>query len=313
MEETKLPWIDEEAIASAHPTLFHYTNFINLGSILDSGGLFASPYTETNDREEFLAAKSILCPLIADRAKAYLRTEHPEFIEAVLREGDDPDEIVEKDAAIFYDAGLRTNAFKPHLTCFSAHNETHHKSNGLLSMWRSYCSANNGIALGFDTSRLIRKTEELTSTKKFAAIFLDFAAYGSGDPQLQDRLADSDDVIEMYFKFISNQIRHEKPHLNPRALLKLLVLMTSVKHSDFSDEREIRMIVSEGSNENDNREEVKTFGNKIIVEIADCLTEILIGPTKDPESIEAAVRNTLDHRNFSAVSIRHSGTPFRNL
>lgn len=245
MEQNKIPWIDESSIAKAHSTLYHYTNFINLRSILESGGLFASPYTDTNDREEFVAAKSILCPLIAERAKIHIRKQHPEFFAAVLKAGDNPDEIIEKDAATFYDVGLRTNAFKPFLTCFSAHVEPHHKSNGLLSMWRSYCNANNGIALGFDTNRVIKKTEALIESKRFVALYLDRASYGASDSQLQQRLKDADNLIDTYHRFVSAMINSKDPNLDAGALLKLLVLTTSVKHSDFSDEREIRMIVSD--------------------------------------------------------------------
>ncbi len=313
MTEIKLPWIDEEAIAAEHPTIFHYTNYLNLRSILESGGLLSTPYSDTNDREEFRAAKNILCPSIATNLYNFLKAKQPQFMERVEQDGHDPQEICEKDADTLYEVSLRTNVYKPYLTCFSYHSADHHKENGILSMWRSYCSLPGGIAVGFSTEKLIKRSNDLVAKYKFLLMFLDEAIYGDDTEKLKQRLDDCDDVIKINADFIHAKIERREPQIDTDALHKLLILSASIKHPDFSDEHEVRLVVSESQDENDTRDDVQKHGSRIIVEISDCISEILIGPSKDQSAIEAGVRHTLDAFGNSDVNIIRSNTPFRNL
>lgn len=312
LETTLIPWIDEQSLASEHERLYHYTSFINLRSILESKGLRATPYSATNDRDEFFAAADILCPKIYEHAKIKLSQEHPSFFEWAISEGLDPDEELQKDSRTFYEAGLRTNAYRPHLACFSYHSEHHHKQNGILTMWRTYGGDDGGIALGFDTKQVVDKSSKLQSDFGYSAIYLDYASYGANDARLSDRLQDASDLFAAYFVFLDAQIRGKPPTLGIAVLHKLLVLTACVKHADFSDEREIRMIVGAPDESKKYPKPVTMHGVRMLLEIADCLKEIIIGPSKDQKAIAAAVNHTLAEFGKSDVEVRFSQTPYRS-
>lgn len=308
-----IPWINEGALVNAHDKIWHYTSFINLRSILDTNGLRATPYSATNDRDEFFAAADVLCPKIYEHAKDALANEHPSFFEWVRSNGLDPNEELQKDSRTFYEAGLRTNAYRPHLVCFSYHSEHHHKQNGILTMWRSYGGPDGGIAIGFDTKEIVDKTSALQREFGYSAIYLDYASYGMGDAKLNDRLQDADDLFQAYFKFIDAQIKGKEPTLGASVLHKLLVLTACVKHADFSDEREIRMIIGAPDQSKIYPKPVEMHGSRMLIEIADCIKEIMIGPSKDQSAIEAAITHTLASFNRSNIEVRHSRTPFRSV
>ncbi|MSP94596.1 MAG: hypothetical protein EXR00_04950 [Alphaproteobacteria bacterium] len=60
MSKDRLSWIDEDAIAIAHPLIFHYTHAAYLDSILRSGGLYATDCRYTNDLGELQGLRSDL-------------------------------------------------------------------------------------------------------------------------------------------------------------------------------------------------------------------------------------------------------------
>ena len=313
MDEERLPWLDEDDLARKHPQIFHYTNFLNLNSILSSGGLFGTPYTETNDREEFRTAKGILAPAIAKYAQDFLKKKHPSLIEKILHAGEDPENIINSDADTFIESALITNPYRPFLTCFSFHDEPHHKENGILAMWRSYCSENGGIALGFETKKISAKSYVLGKEAKLSMMYLDGAIYGHQTEILQSRLADAAGLIEMYAEFLDSQINHKEPKLDPKELIRLIILSACVKHADFTDEREIRLVINRVDDTKDKRPNLPMRGSKIVVPIADCLSHILIGPTNDPDAIEAAVQHNLRKFDRTDVTVSHSRTPYRRL
>ena len=180
-------------------------------------------------------------------------------------------------------------------------------------MWRSYCPLPGGIAIGFNTEKLIKKTNDLVAQYKFLLMFLDEAIYGDDTEKINQRLDDCDDVIKINADFIHAKIERREPQIDTDALHKLLILSASIKHPDFSDEHEVRLVVSESQDENDKRDDVQKHGSRIIVEISDCISEILIGPSKDQSAIEAGVRHTLDAFGNNDINVIRSNTPFRNL
>ncbi len=313
MEERTLPWIDEDTLAKTYPKIYHYTDFQTLSAILDTGGIFATLFSETNDREEYRSAKHILCPAIETEAKEYFTKNYPELREAIIDHGDDPDSVIRKDSEIFYDSGMKTTPFIPYLSCFSYHTEDHHRENGILTMWRSYCNSSGGIAIEFDTRKLVDKGNLLHKTKKFNVLYFDEVIYAHEGDRLKARLDDCGDLIKMYANFLGAQLSGREPELNAHELIKLAVLSACTKHPDFSDEREIRLVTVIGERAEDQREPVPLIGTKALIEFADCITGIMIGPSRDAGSIEAAVRYNLEKFDRSDITIWHSKTPYRNI
>jgi hypothetical protein len=308
-----LPWINEKQIADRHPIIFHYTDYLNLRSIMASGGLYATPYSQTNDREEFLAARKIIAPLIADHTLSFLEKNHPHLVATIIAAGKDPKLISESDAQITFDSAIKTNVYKPYLTCFSFHKSEPHIDNGLLTMWRSYCSRNGGIAIGFDTKTLIQKSERLLREQCFDFLFLDEALYAPDSEELSKRIGECKEIIEIPARFLHAKIRGIEPKISVEALHKLLIMCACVKHPDFSDEREIRMVASISNIDDGKRAEVVMHGSRAILSISDCITQIMIGPSRDQDAIEAGVRHCLLSARREDIRVVRSETPYRNL
>jgi|CXWL01.1.fsa_nt_gi hypothetical protein len=195
---TRLPWIDEAAIARAYPMIFHYTQERNIEPILRSGGLFATDYRQTNDPDELHALRNPLATLMAQNALPLLR-----YAKALGRfsppESMDLDQVAREEATRFHDILVRALPSSPHLTCFSGHSYEHHRQNGLLTMWRLY-GHGEGIALGFDTAKLIEMTGGLMQSCAADGIHMDQVLYGSDDAALMKRVLQAPAVLQSLLK-----------------------------------------------------------------------------------------------------------------
>jgi hypothetical protein len=105
----------------------------------------------------------------------------------------------------------------------------------------------------------------------------------------------------------------EGPDISKETFLQFFILVSGAKHADFSDEREIRLVVTpalEGL-ENGRQRIAEPQPGKLVVSYLDVLTQIMIGPSADQEGMAARTRSVLDTFGFGHVEIVRSGTQFR--
>lgn len=312
----QLPWIDEDALAVEHPRIYHYTIASRLEPILASGGLLATHYDQTNDRDEMRALRDTLVIRMAEVALERTR--------ARLSRGDIhvdlPEEqfeaIIGGDAHTFFDIMVRVMPSAPHITCFSAHDRPHHQENGLLTMWRLYGGEGQGVALGFDTAKLVAATYRIRDSLAIDTIYLDRVGYGEDDPEIRRRLDDSPEIPALFSTFLIALMegRTEIPETELGDLFKFLTLCASVKRADFEDEREIRLITAQALPHTVNgRDSPSLTGSRILLPFLEALDEVLIGPSNVQEALYQRTQHALAHADMKHVGVRKSHTSFRVL
>lgn len=316
MDVTKLPWVNEAATARAHPLIFHYTRDATLELILQSGGLAATRLDSAllNDPNELKGARDTLVGLMKMVAMPLLR--YAKEIGTFTPPDDwDLDDVTLDEARKFHDIMISALPFVPYISCFCAHDADHQRKNGLLTMWRLY-GHSEGIALGFDTAALVEETNKIIENAAVDLLYVEPILYGVEDSaELTKRLFEADDVIQ---KFADNlvlmlQKKTEGLQFAPMSLSKFLVLICGTKLPDFSDEREIRLIVGEAF-ERVRRGRLppdRVGSDRIVVKYLDALRYVMVGPCDGQEAVAARVRQTLDRFGFQRVEVLRSGTQLR--
>jgi len=132
-----------------------------------------------------------------------------------------------------------------HLTCFSKHVSPQNDANGLLTLWRFYGGDGEGVALGFNTRKLVAATSSIQQSYALSALYLDDVRYGADDG-LRARLAEAPGLVEMFLEFIENVIHGRELDFRTRGqeMIQFIVLAACAKHADFVDEREIRLVAT---------------------------------------------------------------------
>jgi len=308
-----VPWVDETAIAREHGLLFHYTGASTLKPILSTGGLYATTYKDTNDPDELHALRNPLVPLMVLAALPLLKyaQEIGTFMPPIAW---DLESVAREEASKFHDIMVRALPTVPHVTCFSTHSEEHHVQNGLLTMWRLY-GRGEGLALGFDAPRLVELSQEIQRSAAIDGIYLDRVLYGLGDPRLVKRIMEAPDVPQKFAEtlILMLQSRSDAPQFEMQTLLRFLVLICCAKHPDFSDEREVRLIVQqalEGHERGRPRVEEPAAG-RIVVKCLDALRHVMIGPNDHQDALAESVRHQLDGAGFGHVEVHKSQIQFR--
>lgn len=310
------PWLDEAELARENPTIFHYTRLNVLPDILKSGGLFAARYNATNDPEELHSLRHPMATLMAMSATPLL-----EYATALGRfhppEDLDLHEAALEEAAQFHDIMIHALPKPlPSITCFSSHKDDHHKKNGILTMWRLY-GLEEGVALGFDAKKLIEITEDIQKTEAVSGIYLDRVLYGLQDAELVRRVLQSSEVVHQFARTLMSMLDAdiEMPPLRSSTLHKFLRLVCCSKHADFSDEREIRLVVMESDDRmaKGRSRLLQPVPDKILVRYLGALKEIMVGPGESQVAATKQVRQCLDEAGFEAVPVTTSQIQFRFL
>lgn len=317
MDDARLPWIDEKQLAKSIPQLFHYTRATNLGSILKSGGLFATSYEHTNDAAELRALRAPFVDVVREAALRLVLECRDAGAFKVQMSDADAQSIVCTDAGTFHDTTIRALPSPPHITCFSFHDRPHHAESGLLSLWRFYGGDGEGVALGFDTAKLADLTEDILRSWALDFIYLDQVLYGIEDPTLQTRLKDASGLPLMYLDFlrhvIEDRVLEYEAKDRQHELRQLIVLACSAKHPDFTDEREVRLVLSSSLKgyERGRQRMTQIAGKHVLVPLLDALTHVIVGPSRDQERLTKQVRTELNDAGFAHIQMSVSKTPFR--
>lgn len=316
IEQRRLPWLDERALIRKHPRLYHYTKESALLNILASRGLFATHYLHTNDRAEIRALRQPIANHMAARSLQLIRTRLRHGQLKLRQPESELEAKVGEDAEQLFDSMIRSMPVAPHLTCFSSHSGAHQMENGLLTMWRLYGGEGEGVALGFDTKKLVESYEDASAKFGMDYIFLDEVAYGIDDPILQTRLKESESLLGLHSRNLASlldgkELADSDPDIDD--LMKFLVLSTSTKHPDFEDEREVRMVVAPSRNaKRKGKTPLDGPRNRLLISCLEAMEEILVGPGKKQAAIVRAVRAKLKAAGYKHVQVRSSATPFRH-
>jgi hypothetical protein len=268
--------------------LFHYTDLDGVKGIFTSRTLWMSKFTASNDISEILLAIEHFQHFVARTAAEVTKVEG-EFL---------------REAADQLEGFRRTNI------CLASFCEQH----DLLSQWRSYGNDGRGIALGFNSKRLV----ELANRN---ALRLFRCVYDQGD---HERIA-SDLVDALLGAFRAS------PPDGPQARAALirqfnsmfLVVAPVIKDHRFAEEREWRL-VSNPVPFDDPHMIAVLKGNQASVKLTVKLTgdsegmsnmipRVTIGPTLDPHNVSDAI-DVLSQRNgFHISDIAISEVPYRRI
>lgn len=286
----KSPAITIDRLASAFDAtppghLFHYTDLEGVKGIFTSRTLWLSKFTATNDISEIKLAIEHFQSFAARKARALATTEG-DFL---------------REAAEQLEGFRRTNI------CIASFCEQH----DLLSQWRSYGNDGRGVALGFNTTRLLDVAQR--NGLRLLRCVYEPAEHERISASLTDMLLDA---------------RRDAPAGDGSALIArfnevFLGVAPVIKDHRFGEEREWRLVSSPVAF--DHRDIIAVLkGNQASVKLTVKLTgdseamsnmipRVTIGPTLDPHNVSDAI-DVLSQRNgFHIPHIGISEIPYRRI
>lgn len=301
-----------------HAEVYHYTTVSGLNGILGTGTLHATYFPFLNDAKEIYQIKprieQVAIPIMTrvyETAAAANETRRKKMEEAggipYLAEHD-----ALKTVASLYDVtlGLRGGIrfFQPFIVSFCAHTDDYEKQHGLLSMWRAY-GRDSGYAIVFDTKRLWDLVKEEVAHYRYDMPMMGDAVYDTGNEIFEKEFKSLIDALDKDLPRIFQEEGGAYTDLNNQFMLSI----TRYKHRGFSEEREVRIVVSPTDNklfkeakkagEKDQREQKKTcFRDNLSPYVALFdkaksklpIKRIIVGPHADKERRLAKLKSYLD-------------------
>lgn len=299
----------EEGRVSGDPPdiLYHYTSPKGLKGIVEEGTLRCSSAHHLNDTAELTYAVEQIKPHLTE-------------LEEKFREDDSvrPDEFELVTTMI----GLlnQTRRLEVFVGSLSEHNDQ-------LSQWRAYCPDSGGFAIGFDTERLL-------ALRNLQAFHLFECLYKEEDyaPQMEDLIYDT---VEAYRTHQREQggLSDQDRRMHASSFLWLFLdLAVRIKHPDFAEEDEWRLVSSRRTLTEKSVE--SRIGPSTLVpyvnfqfNAADIdvpreidqartspgspITEIVVGPTPHQQLAKRSVQQLLESNGVYGVRVRKSETPYR--
>ena len=268
--------------------LFHYTDLEGEKGIYTSRTLWMSKFTASNDISEILLAIRHFQGFVQRKASELTRAEG-DFL---------------REAADQLESFRRTNI------CLASFCEQH----DLLSQWRSYGNDGRGIALGFNSKRLVELAER-NGLRLFRCVY---------DQAAHERIAS--DLVNLLlgsFRTSPPDGPHARRALVTRFNAMFLVVAPVIKDHRFVEEREWRLVSNPVPFDDPNMIAVMK-GNQASVKLTVKLTgdsegmsnmipRVTIGPTLDPHNVSDAI-DVLSQRNgFHISQIEISGIPYRRV
>lgn len=278
-------------------TLYHYTTPIGFNGIVGSGVLRATHVAYTNDGVEALHAAEVLRARILERQ---LKTTGPD--EQGLLDG--------------IDQGLRnTTPFNtlPHaISCFC-------ESGDQLSQWRGYGLGEGGIAIGFNSQKMV------ASQSRWNGLLVPVLYTDTEQQTLTRNLLDSL-VAEYKATLVSRPIADRATHLTDFLTViaaKATLPSAMIKHHGFAEEKEWRLIHPILSMFELGFQPKSTHLSPT-VELAigakrdgkpDLLpiTDIWFGPGRYQEHALHSCKAFLERHEYAGVRLHKSRTPFRSI
>jgi hypothetical protein len=268
--------------------LFHYTDLEGVKGIFTSRTLWLSKFTASNDISEILLA--------IEHFQGFVERKAVEF---TADEGD-----FLREAADQLEGFRRTNV------CLASFCEQH----DLLSQWRSYGNDGRGIALGFNSSKLVELADR--NGLRLLRCVYDQVAHG--------RIAS--DLVGLLLASYRNArpgTSQERRDLIAQFNATFLLVAPVIKDHRFAEEREWRLVSNPMPFDHPGMIAVLK-GNQASVKLTVKLTSdsdamshmiprVTIGPTLDPHNVSDAI-DVLSQRNgFHISDIGISEIPYRRI
>jgi hypothetical protein len=260
--------------------LTHYTTLSGLMGIIESNTLFASSASFLNDKSELIHG------LEAGKLAVQGKTADAErkWIKAVIEELNEIE-----------DNGL-TDVF---ITCFC-------KKHDVLSLWRGYGGAEQGVAVTFDGPSIayrLRRAKSLPAEVIYAQV-----------TTVQKFRVELKKAINDLREWEETAGEQDEDELKKDAKKLVAKLLPRFKHYGFHDEREFRFVVH-GGDGGDVR--FRTKGSVIVPYIALPIGDrlpinfITVGPGNDVGLTQKSVEHYLRAKGYSDVEVHSSKVPFR--
>lgn len=268
------------------PQLFHYTDLEGVKGIFTSRSLWLSKFTSTNDISEILLA-----------------IEHFQSFVTHKADGLDP-----REGELLRQAAAQLEGFRRTNICLASFCE----ERDLLSQWRSYGNDGRGIALGFDSAKLLELAKR-NGLRLFRCVY---------DTKDQERIAA--ELVAMLLEAFRAQGRvadGEREGLLSQFKSLFLAVAPVIKDHRFGEEREWRLVSQPVAFEDPAMLAVLK-GNQASVKYAvklaehgngrsDLIPSVTIGPTLDPYNVSDAIDLISQRTGFKVAQIEISGIPFR--
>ena len=236
-------------IHEAYGEIFHYTTASGLLGILASKTLWAVHTSFLNDSEEIVGFFDRVLPvLLRDPLDEYVKERSTMLIfqqwASVL--DDDPQSYIAK-RLIQTLKNVLSRAQDHYVACFCTTSDPWQERNGLLSQWRGY-GEDGGYAIVFDSEKL----SELLGAEGGT-----FPQTGLSWADIEYRMDDEslivDDDNKSRIRLVKEAVRSllRDIHIDEKnSLFTDLPFLASIcKHRGFAEEKEVRVVVSEPSQE----------------------------------------------------------------
>jgi hypothetical protein len=264
--------------------LFHYTDLDGVRGIFTSRTLWLSKFTSTNDISEILLAVEHFRAFVEQQADAFTR-EEGEFL---------------KQASDDLGGFRRTNI------CIASFCE----QNDLLSQWRSYGNDGRGVALGFNSAKLLTLAEA-------NGLNLYRCAY---DPASHERIAsDLVNTLLRSYRAAPPTSEEGRKRMIDEFSAAFLRVAPVIKDHRFAEEREWRL-VSDHIAFDDPAMIAVMRGNQASVKLTLALhatpaivEHVTIGPTLDPDNVSDAIEVLSRRNGFAVEQITISEVPYRRI
>jgi len=283
------PAISIDRLASAFDAtppghLFHYTDLEGVKGIFTSRTLWLSKFTATNDISEIKLAIEHFQGFAARKARA-LDSAEGTFL---------------RKAAEQLEGFRRTNI------CLASFCEQH----DLLSQWRSYGNDGRGVALGFNSARLLEVAQR-NGLRLLRCVY---------EPAEHERI--SANLTDMLLE-ARRSSPAEGSELVGRFNEVFLRVAPVIKDHRFGEEREWRLVSAPvafdhpgiiavlKSNQASVKLTVKLTGDSEAM--SNMIPRITIGPTLDPHNVSDAIEVLSQRNGFHISDIGISEIPYRRM
>jgi hypothetical protein len=270
--------------------VFHYTTLEGFLGIIRSRHIHASQIAYLNDAAEMSYGRDLLAQVI--KAQGYLEKGYRDNDATTLVS------LLGK-----YAERARTAEIFTFSLC---------ANDNLLSQWRAYADRGAGIAIGFQTENLATSIRPATSFHP--------ALY---EPQMQREL------IHCMIEAFAAQFHVSKNKHDPQKLLARLVMnlhsgleffFPTLKHPDFNEEREWRLIHARWGDEEESKRNFKV-GNFLLVPYIELrmmdnslnlpISRVVVGPAPHQDLLRKSVSAVLTDHGYADIKVDCSSTPFR--
>jgi hypothetical protein len=263
--------------------LTHYTTLDGLKGIIDSGEIWLSNVSFLNDRRELLYGVDEAAKI----AKKFSSKEtYAEWHKPLSR------------ALTRLRGGKMPNTYA---ACFC-------EKSDILSQWRGYGGATQGIAITFRRKRL---AEELKDSR--ATLYPVIYGQLNTADQITSELSDKLDDLEQ----TARKKGYSDDQKEIEAYSLICRLLPQFKHVGFSDEREWRIVIQHNTLRSgvDFRAglnvlipylKLKLNGNGLLP-----VEYVRVGPGRDQELTKRSIELFLNSRGLTDVEVRKSSVPYR--